>query len=332
MCTLRSGIDEVGATDLRFLSDTEVVDLLHEVRLAASALVVQDARILAEVERRGVHANDGHLSVSSWVAAEFRTGYSEAARDVRMARTLEDMPATRDALTEGEVSSSAVGILMSAKETNPEAFSTSEDTLVGAARSLPVRELKRAVDHWKAAVDPAALAREEAERFARRSLHVSPTADGMVRVDGNLDPETGQSLITSLSAVTDAWARSGGEDPRTPPQRRADALGEVCRGFLHALDRPSVAGERPHVTVVMDLESLRGRAGRRCELTDAGGITPEAARRLACDASVSRVITAGDGEPLEVGRRTPVVPAALRRAVVVRDRCCRFPACDRSPS
>jgi hypothetical protein len=86
--------------------------------------LVQDARILADVERRGVHANDRHLSVSSWVAAEFRTGYSEAARDVRVARALEDMPATRDALTEGEVSSSAVGILMSAKETNPEAFST----------------------------------------------------------------------------------------------------------------------------------------------------------------------------------------------------------------
>jgi predicted restriction endonuclease len=34
-------------------------------------------------------------------------------------------------------------------------------------------------------------------------------------------------------------------------------------------------------------------------------------------------------EPLDVGRRTPVVSAAIRRAVILRDRHCRFPGCDR---
>lgn len=37
----------------------------------------------------------------------------------------------------------------------------------------------------------------------------------------------------------------------------------------------------------------------------------------------------GRSEPLDVGRRTPVVPPAVRRAVIVRDRTCRFPGCDR---
>jgi hypothetical protein len=46
---------------------------------------------------------------------------------------------------------------------------------------------------------------------------------------------------------------------------------------------------------------------------------------------VSRVITKGSSIPLDVGRATKVVPAALRRAVVVRDRGCRFPGCDRPP-
>jgi hypothetical protein len=73
----------------------------------------------------------------------------------------------------------------------------------------------------------------------------------MVRVDGDLDPQTGQTVITTLRAVTDAEARGGGgEDTRTPAQRRADALGEVCRQWLDRTDRPSVGGERPHLTVV----------------------------------------------------------------------------------
>jgi hypothetical protein len=98
---------------------------------------------------------------------------------------------------------------------------------------------------------------------------------------------------------------------------------------LDSTDRPQVSGERPHVTITVDLEALEGRSGFRCELGDAGAITAETARRWACDASIARVITIGRSEPIEVGRRTPVVPASLRRAVVVRDGGCRFPGCDR---
>lgn len=53
------------------------------------------------------------------------------------------------------------------------------------------------------------------------------------------------------------------------------------------------------------------------------------ARRIACDASVLRVVLSGRSEPLDVGRKTLVVSPAMRRAVVVRDRRCRFPGCDR---
>jgi hypothetical protein len=52
----------------------------------------------------------------------------------------------------------------------------------------------------------------------------------MARVGGDLDPETGETLLTALDAVLDAGARSSkGPDGRTPTQRRADALGEICR-------------------------------------------------------------------------------------------------------
>jgi hypothetical protein len=83
---------------------------------------------------------------------------------------------------------------------------------------------------------------------------------------------------------------------------------------------------------MVDVETLRGEAAGspgRCEMDHTGAIHPETARRLACDASVMRVVMAGTSEPLEVGRRTPVVHAALRRAVVVRDGSCRFPGCSR---
>jgi hypothetical protein len=65
------------------------------------------------------------------------------------------------------------------------------------------------------------------------------------------------------------------------------------------------------------------------ELDQVGPIDHETVRRLACDASVTRIVFGPRSEPLDVGRRTSVVPSAIRRAVVARDRHCRFPGCDR---
>jgi hypothetical protein len=152
----------------------------------------------------------------------------------------------------------------------------------------------------------------------------------MVRVDGDLDPETGQLFLSALRAEVDAQAR-GPEDRRTPAQRRADALAEICRSYLARTDRPVVGGERPHVLVTVDLAALTRSGPGRCQLQDAGRISPEQARRLACDAGVSRVLTAGPSHVLDLGRRTAVVPAALRRALAVRDGGCAFPGCGRPP-
>lgn len=84
---------------------------------------------------------------------------------------------------------------------------------------------------------------------------------------------------------------------------------------------PMIAGAPPSVGPMPDLG----------EFDHLGPISQETARLLACDASVSRVILGPRSEPLDIGRRTPVVPAPMRRAVVVRDRTCRFPGCDRPP-
>jgi hypothetical protein len=241
------------------------------------------------------------------------------------------MPQAAAAYSAGELSEAAVGLLTSAAGAHPEAFARAEEALLQAARTLPVAGLRSVIEYWSQAQDLAGADDEQDRRFERRHLQVSPTLGGMVRVDGDLDPEAGQALMTALRAVMDADARSrGAPELRAPAARRADALGQICRAWLDDDERPSIAGERPHVEVLVDLDALAGRSGRS-ELVDAGPITPEAARRIACDAKVSRVITNGPSQPIELGRSTKVVPPSLRRAVTVRDRGCRFPGCGRPP-
>jgi hypothetical protein len=59
------------------------------------------------------------------------------------------------------------------------------------------------------------------------------------------------------------------------------------------------------------------------------GLPVESIRRIACDSDRVVVIEDERGEPLSIGRKSRVVPAAIRRALWARDRGCRFPGCGR---
>lgn len=336
MSELRSAIETLRADVLPGQPDARIEEDFAELQRAAELLELERLRRLAEIERRRSFERDGHLSAASWLNARFGVAWGSARESVRVARALESMPLARAALEDGEISLSAVRVLASAREVDPEAFSRSEVQLVEAARIHSTGDLRRITAYWREAVDRGRLKSggEEALRDRRR-LHASVTFLGMVRLDGDLDPETGETLLTALRAVLDAEARSGAPDERTPGQRRADALGEVCRQWLDRVDRPSVAGERPHVTVTVGADVLGGAQGigdaegASSELDHVGPVRSETVRRIACDASLMRVVMTGRSEPLDVGRRTPVVSPAMRRSVIVRDRTCRFPGCDR---
>jgi Domain of unknown function (DUF222)/HNH endonuclease len=334
MSELRSYLEELRAEDLAGVSDQVLEEDFAELQRAREILEAERLRRLAELDRRRPYLRDGYLSTSTWFARRFGQSHTTAVGDLRLARALRDMPATREALASGEVSTSVARILAAAREADPEAFCDAEAFLVDAARRHTVRDLQRVVGYWRAAArdhrDPEGDGDEDFR--ARRRLHVSPTVFGMVRIDGDLDPETGETVLAALRACVDAELRSPDpEDRRTPAQRRADALYEISRQWMDLSDRPVIRGERPHLTVMMDLEALRGGPGGRAEAEHTGPLTPRAARRWACDAALTRVLTTGRSEPLDVGRRTPMVPAAIRRAVVVRDGGCAFPGCDRPP-
>jgi hypothetical protein len=327
--TLRSALDELQAEDLGWLADEQLEEDFGELQRASQVLEAERLRRLAEVQRRASFERNGYLSATSWLADRFRMAWSYASGQVRMARALAEMPVARAALAAGELSASSLPLLVAAREIDPAVFADHERILVDAARTLSVVELKYAIWYWRQAIDREGALKEAERLRERRRLHASQTLDGMVRLDGDLDPETGETVLTALRAAVDATWRRERDDDRSLAQMRADALGEICRRWLDSADRPQVAGERPHVSVTVALDTLQGRLPGLGEFELTGPVAPALARRLACDASVSRFITLGPSEPLDVGRRTSVVPAALRRAVVHRDRACRFPGCGR---
>ena len=359
---LRSVVSSLRAETLSELPDARVEQDFSELHEAVEALEAERLRRLAEIDRRRLYKRDGHLSTASWLTGRFCMAWGGASSDVRLARGLGEMALVHKALQDGEISLSAAHVLAAAHEAEPEAFDKAEPLLTEAASRHSISDLRRAVVHWRHLVESeraGVIGYGEILR-ARRRLHASVTLEGMVRLDGDLDPETGETFMTALRAVLDADARSrvaegaGGSEPdeRTPAQRRADALAEICRGWLDRADRPMVAGERPHLSVTVPLDALGATdapgatgastsgpgllepslLGPTGELEHTGALDHESVRRLACDASLTRIVFGPNSEPLDVGRKTPVVSSAIRRAVIMRDRHCRFPGCDRPQS
>jgi hypothetical protein len=56
------------------------------------------------------------------------------------------------------------------------------------------------------------------------------------------------------------------------------------------------------------------------------------AEELSFDATVQRIVLSPAGKPLDIGRKTRVIPEHIRTALIIRDDGCIFPGCDRPPA
>ncbi len=297
---------------------------------------------LARVDANGVAAHEAGSSTASWLRHHTGLPSGQASDLVRTARELRaSLTATEDALERGEITvHHARTIARTARlvqdrarpEEEGNAAAQVESVMLDVGRSVDAGSLSGFATRVRQIVDPDGALIDANRAHERRWLSTSTTLDGMVSIDGLLDAEAGAVLLTAIASAT---APKGPDDHRSAGQRRADALVDVC---CFALDtgRPSTSGGvRPHLLVTTPLAAFTGRAADDtaqadvAELDWAGPVTDDAARRLSCDAEITRVVLDPQSQPLDVGRATRTVPGHLRHALIVRDRGCVAEGCDR---
>jgi hypothetical protein len=173
----------------------------------------------------------------------------------------------------------------------------------------------------------AALERAEHRMRRDRFLTIRPGRDGTgYRVDGRLTTE--QAAV--VSAALDPLCKPQAADQRTPGQRRADALEEVCRLALNTTELPENGGDRPQVVVTTAYDVLTKQLGAGT-LDTGDRLSPAAVRILCCDAMLLPAVLGTAGQLLDLGRERRLFTGPIRRALVLRDGGCAFPACDRPP-
>ena len=319
------------------LADAELVASVEAAFGLVERARVLLAHLVAEADGRGVPKAEGASSVPVWLRLRLRVGIHEGKRLADLAGVLHARPGLDAAVCAGAVTGEQARVIGAALDAlpdgcGPEVVAEAERTLVGFAERFEPAVLRRFGERILSHVDPvaadkveeAALRRAEARSHKTRGLSLTDVGDGRVRVTGWLDGEA----AAIVAAALDPLCRPIPGDPRTPAQRRADALTDVCRLALSTGELPVNGGDRPQVVVTLPFDALAGRVGA-ATLDSGVRLTAEQARRIACDAQIIPAVLGGDGQVLDVGQSRRLFTGAIRRALVLRDGGCAFPGCDR---
>jgi hypothetical protein len=333
------GCDDAGLRD-QVREIESVSRMVHSVMLEA----------VAELDSRRVAAASGFGTTKRLLAGMLRLSATEAGTRVAHATQLAPrravsgeplaptLPNTAVALAAGEIGSAQVRVIVETMNAIPASVNitdreAAEAELARYVRSFDPTSLHKIGRHLLAHLDPdGSRPREEPEPApAAGELRFRERRDGRLGLEGFLEPEHSaafRSLIEQFAAPRPAAENI--PDPRTTPQRNADALLEVCGLARAAQHCPTTGGEPPHLSVTLDWDTLR--TGLGAGTLDYGTPLGAAdARRWACDAKIIPIVLGGASEPLDVGRAMRTVPLSIRRALVARDRGCAFPGCDRPP-
>ena len=297
-------------------------------------------QVLADFDEHG----DGEVlhaaaSTSAWLRGALGMASGEATERVRIARVSESelAPAVGQLASvppTGEASAMSYeqlrAIHRSVRVLPPSRRRDAAVTLTELAPTLGVDQIRAAGRHLREVIDPDGSARHAEEDFGRRWLSLAPLLDGMHSIDGVLDTETAAHLTTALAPFL---VPSGPDDVRTADQRRADGLAEIVVAATRSGELPTLSGSSVALQVEVPLDTLSGRSPRPAKVEGSSStpawITSAAVGRMACDASVRRLVIEPLGVPLDLGRDVRVFTSAQRRALAARDGGCRFPGCFR---
>jgi hypothetical protein len=341
--------------------DEELLVALSDAQRALNAIESRMLNLVAEIDERGLASERGYKDTADLVHAVARVapgaakGCVRVARKVAPERTLQGeelasaMPETATALARAEISFAHAQVIERTLAALPthlvaEHYAQLESDLAENARALDPESLRKVGKHALALLDPDGP-RPRAGVPSRNRLRFLPRGEGF-EARGWLDTESAAIVRTALSplaAPTGAHAAGDCEDPncehgagellpdpRSMAEREGDALVELARRMMTVGELPTEGGNRPQVTVTIPLQDLREAGAGLLEAGDGigrGVIPATDARRIACDAGIIPMVLGSQGEPLDVGRKTRVVPPSLRRALAERDGGCAFPNC-----
>ena len=285
----------------------------EQIAEQAAHLDAATHRLLTDVrafDASGAWYAQGAQTCAKWLVWRLGWDGGRAREHVRVAKRLGELPAIDDALRRGEVSYCKVRAMT--RVATPE----NEELLLHDARHTTGTQLESICRKY-ASVYRKARRHPEEDKVVR-TVGTREREDGMVTLSAVLHPDEAALVWEALTKV----ARE-----QEAKLCRADALVQLAEQVIRGTSVDRSPTELV-VTVTADVLANGADAAMPVAMVADGTIvSAETAQRLACDCGVVHIREDARGNPLTVGRKTRSVPTSIKRALLRRDRCCRFPGC-----
>ena len=285
----------------------EIAALATQVNVATHALLTRIRRF-DEAEGWG---EQGAKSCAHWLTWRIGLDPATAREKVRVARALGALPKIDEALAEGRLSYAKVRALTRF------ATAESEDNALAVAMAATGAQLERICQRLRRASD-GEREMAEARRFRARAI-----GEGLVRLEIVLSADEADLVVQSVERARER-ATNANDRPRPTA---ADGLMNVVSSYLAGGGEEADGALARGGEVVVHLEKDPTAPGFIATLEDGTSVSAEALRRVSCDSGLVAAALDAEGAVLDVGRRSRAIPTAIRRALWIRDRGCRFPGC-----
>ena len=293
--------------------------------------------MIAELDRGKAYERHGLANTAQWLNWQCGIGPVAAREKVRVARALEAVAGDQRRIRERR------DLLFQGTWMTRVATPANESVLVSVARHGTAAHVEKLVRkfHWTQRRDAA---KSEQRQHEFRNVSSFFDDEGMFIVHARLPAEVGAMVHKALRLAAEAVRPANDVSAETSLQipahaRSADALRLMAETYLaHHGEETAGSSSADRVQVVVHIDqailaeasAATAEGPHRCELEDGPALALDTVRRLACDSTVVGIVEGEDGEPLDIGRKSRSIPAAIARALKARDGGCRFPGCDRT--
>ncbi|WP_157557006.1 DUF222 domain-containing protein, partial [Nocardia acidivorans] len=284
--------------EVEAMGDEELIDALRRAHGAAAFAQAAEITAIREVYRRHRAGNaepgPGGVRAGEFAAAQVAVAVHQseavAAALIDIGLALDSLPRTRAAFAAGRIDLSRVQVIAEAmRGLSREVREALEPKLIDAATRTDPSRLRQTARRWIIRLDAHGEQRRREEREGDRDVRIRAVADGMAIFDGLLPAAGAQTIAMRLREMSLQVCE---DDPRTMPQRRADALVALADGtgrlrcgctrgkYCPQAGAPS-APRRPLIQVGMSAETLLGLRDDPAFLSGYGPVDPALARTLA---------------------------------------------------